>query len=43
VLDDGLRAMHRSDLMLILLGPLLVLGVWLNTHVGGSFRAARGA
>jgi ribose/xylose/arabinose/galactoside ABC-type transport system permease subunit len=41
VLDDGLRAMHRSDLMLILLGPLLVLGVWLNTHVGGTQRTAR--
>lgn len=40
VLEVGLMGMHRSDLMLVLLGPLLVLGVWLNTHVGGTLRAS---
>ncbi len=37
VLEEGLRGMAMSDLRPILLGTLLVVGVWLNTH-GGWFR-----
>ena len=32
VLDEGLRSASMSDLQPILLGGLLVTGVWLNTH-----------
>ncbi len=41
VLEVGLIGMHRSDWILILLGPLLVLGVWSNTHVDAALRAVR--
>jgi ribose/xylose/arabinose/galactoside ABC-type transport system permease subunit len=41
VLEVGLIGIHRSDWILVLLGPLLVLGVWLNTHVDPALRAVR--
>ena len=41
VLEIGLIGIHRSDWILILLGPLLVLGVWLNTHIDSALRAVR--
>ena len=34
VLQEGLRGIQMSDLGLVLLGLLLVAGVWLNTHAG---------
>lgn len=43
VLEIGLMGIGHSNLMLVLLGPLLVLGVWLNTHVGATPRATRSA
>jgi ribose/xylose/arabinose/galactoside ABC-type transport system permease subunit len=32
VMETGLMGAQRSELMRVLLGPLLVLGVWLNMH-----------
>jgi ribose/xylose/arabinose/galactoside ABC-type transport system permease subunit len=39
VLDEGLRGAEMSELKPILLGVLLVVGVWLNTKVGTGARA----
>jgi len=41
ILEEGLRGMQQSELIHVFLGVLLVVGVWLNTHAAGGFRASR--